>query len=58
MSQNLDKQFRLVQNSHKLLSNSLDLGKENLESAAGIPFQQGYIHALPFAGSEGLLGKF
>ena len=36
MSQNLDKKFRLVQNSHKLLSKSLGCGKENLQSAAPI----------------------
>ena len=36
MSQNLDKKFRLVQNSHQLLSKSLGFGKENLHSAARI----------------------
>ena len=37
LSQNLDRKFRLVQNSHKLLSKSLGFGKENLHSATGIP---------------------
>ena len=36
MSLNLVIKFRLVQNSHKLLSKSLGCGKENLQSAAGI----------------------
>ena len=36
MSQNLVKNIRLVQNSHKFLSKSLGCGKETLQREAGI----------------------
>ena len=55
MSQNLDKKFRLVQNSHELLSKSLGFGKENLQCAAGIPTVQWSGTIIPPPDNENIL---
>ena len=57
MSQNLDKKFRLVQNSHKLLSKSLGFRKEKLHSAAGIPTVQWSGTIVPPSDNENILHK-